>query len=155
MDALSERERELLRTIVTLSEGRQPFEIQAMEDAPDDQRWPAEVRKPTRDEVRSLVGRQYLETDRTAAPTWRFWPAEAARDEFGGEAARQRAEALKNPDVRLGVILDAIVEAFDKDPATPLLILRTDEVDIFATHTGRSSPTSFGCTISDSSRISI
>jgi hypothetical protein len=42
----------------------------------------------------------------------------------------RRAEALKDPDARLGVILDAIVEAFENDPATPLLLLRTDQVDI-------------------------
>jgi hypothetical protein len=130
MAALSDRERELLGTMVTFSEGGQPFEIQAGEDTPDDARWPAEVRKPTRDEVRSLLRGQYLDIDRAAAPTWRFWPAEAARDEFAGEAARRRAEALKDPDARVGVILDAIVQAFEKDPATPLLILRTDELDI-------------------------
>lgn len=33
-------------------------------------------------------------------------------------------------DSRLGVILDAIVEAFKKDPSTPLLILRTNQVDV-------------------------
>jgi len=130
MVALSERERELLATMVTLSEGDQPFEIQAGEDTLDDPRWPVEVRRPTRDEVRSLVGRQYLEVDKTPAPTWLFWPAEAARHEFAGEAAQGRAEALRDPDARLGVILDAIVEAFEKDPATPLLILRTDQIDI-------------------------
>lgn len=130
MVPLSERERELLGTMVALSEGRQSFEIRAGEDTLGDPRWPAEVRKPTRDEVRSLVHRQYLETDRTAAPAWRFWPAEAAREEFAGDATRRRAEALRDPDARLGVILDAIVEAFHKDPATPLLILRTDQVDL-------------------------
>jgi hypothetical protein len=88
------------------------------------------VRKPTRDEVRALVLRDYLEVDKTAAPAWRFWPAEAARNEFAGEATRRRAEALANADGRLGVILDAIVEAFESDPATPLLMLRTDQVDV-------------------------
>jgi hypothetical protein len=130
MAALSERERELLETMVTLSEGDQPFEIQPGDDALDDPRWPPGVRQPSREEVRSLVGRQYLEVDKTAAPAWRFWPAEAARHEFAGDVARRRAEALKDPDARLGVILDAIVQAFEKDPATPLLILRTGQVDI-------------------------
>ena len=36
-----------------------------------------------------------------------------------------RTAALKDPDERLGVILDAIVEAFEGDPAEPLLILGT------------------------------
>jgi hypothetical protein len=127
---LSERERELVETIVRLSEGREPFEIAPGEDTLNDPRWPTDVRKPTRDEVRVLVGREYLDVDPTAAPTWRFWPAEAARQQFAGDAARRRAEALKDPDARLGLILDAIVEAFEKDPATPLLMLRTDQVDI-------------------------
>jgi hypothetical protein len=64
------------------------------------------------------------------APTWRFWPADAARVEFGEDAARTRAKALKDPDARLGVILDAIVDAFEQDPATPLLIVRTAGGDI-------------------------
>lgn len=130
MAALNDRERELLETMVTLSEGDQPFEIPAGRDTVDDPRWPDEVRRPTRDEVRSLVGQQYVEIDRTAARAWRFWPAEAARREFAGEVARRRAEALRNPDTRLGVILDAIVAAFEKDPASPLLILRKEEIDI-------------------------
>ncbi len=116
--------------MVTISEGDQPFEIPAGRDTLDDLRWPPEVQKPTRDEVRLLVGQEYLETDRTAAPAWRFWPAEAARREFAGEVTRRRAEALKDPDARLGVILDAIVAAFEKDPARPLLLVRTDHVDI-------------------------
>ena len=127
---LSDRECELLETMVRISEAGEPFEIPAGEDTLTDPRWPAEVPKPTRVEVRSLVGRQYVEVDRTVATKWRFWPADAARQEFAGEAARRRAEALRDPDVRLGVILDAIVEAFEQDPATPLLMLRTDQVDI-------------------------
>jgi hypothetical protein len=94
-----------------------------------------------------LAGRGYLEVDKSVAPTWRFWPAKAARDQLGGEATRQRASSLKDPDARLGVILDSIVEAFDSDPATPLLILRTDQVDIVRHHIGQLSLTSFVCTI--------
>jgi hypothetical protein len=127
---LSEREREILGTMVALSERGQSFEIQPSEDTLEDPRWPAEVRKPDREEVRSLVGREYLEADKSAAPGWCFWPAEAARQEFAWDAARHRAEALKDADARLGVILDAIVEAFEKDPATPLLIFRSQQADI-------------------------
>jgi hypothetical protein len=130
MVELSERDRELLEMMVSLSEGGEPLEIAGGEDTLNDPRWPGEVRKPTRDEVRSLVARGYLEVDRTVPRIWRFWPAEAARHQFAGEAARRRAEALKDPDARLGVILDAIVAAFENDPATPLLMLRKDEVDI-------------------------
>jgi hypothetical protein len=53
---ISERERELLRTMVRLSEATQQFEIAADEDTLNDPRWPTDVRKPTRGEVRSLVG---------------------------------------------------------------------------------------------------
>jgi hypothetical protein len=130
MVELSEREGEILETMVSLSERGDPFEIAPGEDILNDARWPGEVRKPTRDEVRSLVGREYLEVDRTVPRVWRFWPAERARQQFAGDAARRRAETLKDPDARLGVILDAIVEAFEQDPASPLLMLRTDQVDI-------------------------
>src|SRR3954454_11986204 len=131
MAALGDRERELLETMVTLSEeDGQPFEIGAGCDTLSDTRWPATVRKPGREEVRSLLAHGYLETDKSAAPSWRFWPADAARAEFGGDAAQARAEALRDADARLGVILDAVVEAFEDDPATPLLMLRTDQVDI-------------------------
>jgi len=127
---LSDRERELLEMMVRLSEAGEPFEIPVGDDILNDPRWPADVRKPTSDEVRALVGHEYLEVDKTVAPKWRFWPADAARQAFAGEAVRRRAEALKDPDARLGVILDAVVEAFGEDPATPLLMLRTDQVDI-------------------------
>jgi hypothetical protein len=130
MTGLSERERELLQTMVIVSAPADLFEIPLGADTLEDPRWPKEVREPSREEVRSLVARDYLESDKTAAPAWRFWPAEAARSEFADEVARRRAEALKDPDARLGVILDAIVAAFEADPATPLLILRTDQVDI-------------------------
>src|SRR5215211_1146390 len=116
--------------MVSLSEGGKPFEIAVGDDTLNDSRWPTEVRKPIRHEVRSLVLRKYPEVDRTVPRTWRFWPAESARQESADEPARRRAEALQDPDARLGVILDAIVDAFENDPATPLLILRTDQVDI-------------------------
>jgi hypothetical protein len=127
---LSEREREILEAMVGTLKAGEPFEIPAGHDTLSDPRWPTEVQKPSRDEVRSLVGRDLLEIDRSVAPAWRFWPAEAAREEFAGDSARNRAEDLKDPDARLGVILDAIVQAFEADPATPLLLLRTDQVDI-------------------------
>jgi hypothetical protein len=130
MADLSERDRELLEAMVAHSEGERPFDILAGQDTLDDARWPARVAKPTREEVRSLAAREYLAIDRTAAPAWRFWPAEAARREFAGDEARRRADALQDPDERLGVILDAVVAAFEKDPSTPLLLLRTQQVDI-------------------------
>lgn len=130
MTPLSDRERQLVETMVTVSEADQPFEIGAGEDALDDPRWPAAVPPPTREEVRALVSRDYLQVDRSAAPAWHFWPATAARDEFGSDITRERAQALRDPDARLGVILDAIVEAFETDPATPLLFLRMQQVDI-------------------------
>lgn len=130
MTSLSDREREILEAMLGLSEATQPLEIHAGDDTLADPRWPPNVPKPTREEVRSLVLRNHLEVDKSAAPAWRFWPAEAARDQLGAESTRQRAAALKDPDARLGLILDSIVKAFDSDPATPLLILRTDQVDI-------------------------
>jgi hypothetical protein len=130
MDPLSEHEREVLGTMVALSEGGRPLEIPAGEDTLDEPGWPADVRKPTRAEIRAWIGREYLEVDKSALPAWRFWPSAASRAEFAGDEARRRAEALKDPDARLGMILDAIVHAFERDPATPLLIIRTDQVDL-------------------------
>ena len=39
-------------------------------------------------------------------------------------------QALKDPDQRLGVILDAVVDAFEADPSVPLLLIRTAGSDI-------------------------
>lgn len=78
MGALTERERELLRTMVVLSDGGQTFELRPGDDTLNDHRWPSDLPQPTRNDIRSLVARDYLEVDRTVAPTWCFWPADAA-----------------------------------------------------------------------------
>lgn len=129
MSDLSSRDRELLKALVERWEAgnREPFDIPPGEDAIVDDEWPAEVSRPGSDEVRSLVAREYLEIDESVAPTWRFWPSTTAREAFAGADAQNRAAALKDPDERLGVILDAIVEAFEKDPETALLILTYDQ----------------------------
>ena len=132
MAELSERQRELATTMVALSEeDTAPLEIGPGQDTLDDPRWPGAVPKPSRDEIRSIVGMEYLEIDKSAPQgVWRFLPAEAAREEFGGDDTLARAEALKDPDARLGAILDAIVSAFESDPATPLRLFRTMQADL-------------------------
>jgi hypothetical protein len=129
MRDLSSRERELLKALVERWEAsdREPFDIAPGEDTIVDDRWPAQVARPRQDEIRSLVAREYLEIDKSVAPTWRFWPSATARQAFACADAVKRAAALKDPDERLGVILDAIVEAFEKDPETALLMLSYDQ----------------------------
>lgn len=71
-----------------------------------------------------------LDVDRTAAPTWRVYPSPDARTKFGGDAEQLVAAALRDPDQRLGVILQATVEAFEADPAEPLQIWPMASVDL-------------------------
>ncbi len=132
MAEFTERESEILQALVRLSETSDDatFDIPPGADRLDPPTWPAGCSGPTREEVRELVGRGFLDVDKSVAPTWRFWPSEQARTIFGDASEQALAQALKNPDQRLGVILNAIVDAFEMAPGTPLLLLRTDQVDI-------------------------
>lgn len=132
MADLTEREKEILGTLVRLSEtlDRSTFDIPPGTDRFDSSDWPEGSFGPTRQEVRDLVARDFLQVDKSAGPTWRFWPSEKARAIFARTSEQALAQALKNPDQRLGVILDAVVDAFEGDPGTPLLLIRTDQVDI-------------------------
>lgn len=129
MSDLSSRDRKLLKALVEGWEAgdRQPFDIAPGEDTIVEVNWPPHVARPRQDEVRSLVARGYLEIDKSVAPTWRFWPSATAREAFAAADSEKRAAALKDPDERLGVILDAIVEAFEKEPETALLMLGYDQ----------------------------
>jgi hypothetical protein len=49
MAPLSERERELLETMLNLSEAAQPLEIRAGDDTLTDSPWPSDVIRPTRE----------------------------------------------------------------------------------------------------------
>jgi hypothetical protein len=71
-----------------------------------------------------------LDVDRAAAPTWRVYPSSAARSQFGGDTERQMARALGDPDQRLGLILEATIEAFEADPAEPLRVWPMASVDL-------------------------
>lgn len=132
MAELTERETEILEALVRLSgtPDHSTFSISPGADRLELPDWPESNVAPTRDEVRGLVGRDLLEIDKNKARTWSFWPSEEARAIFAGPSEQELAQALKHPDQRLGVILDAIVNAFEADPSTPLLLLRTDQVDI-------------------------
>lgn len=132
MTDLSGRDNEILRTLVQLweSSGHQPFHLAPDADTLDHTAWPDGVAKPTRKEVRALVGRDLMMSDKSTAPTWRVWPSTHARKLFAGSAEHSRAEALRDADQRLGVILDAIVDAFESDPSEPLLLFRASSADI-------------------------
>jgi hypothetical protein len=84
--------------------------------------WPPDVAAPSRDEVRRLHQLDMLDVDRAAAPTWRVYPSAAARSRFDAECEQQMRAALADPDQRLGLILEASVQAFEADPAEPLRI---------------------------------
>jgi hypothetical protein len=129
---LSERDTEILETLVGLSGGEADwyFEIPVGADRIPSPPWPGSVQSPHREEIRSLVNRDLLEIDKSVAPTWRFWPSAKAREHFPDAAEKALKDALANPEERLAVILKAIVDAFEADPSEPLLFIRTSSVDI-------------------------
>jgi hypothetical protein len=129
---LTGREMEVLEALVKLAETMDDaaFDISPGADRLDLPAWPKDGLGPSREEVRSLVGRGFLDVDKNAAPAWRFWPSEEARALFGSDSEQALARALKDPDQRLGIILEAIVDAFEADPSVPLLMLRTNGPDI-------------------------
>jgi hypothetical protein len=132
MIELTDRDEEILAIFAKLSEGSQDrgFELLPGADGLGSPPWPEGKIGPTRDEIRSLVNREFLEADKSAAPAWRFWPSAQARERFADAAEQALGQALTDPDQRLAVILRAVVDAFEQDPATPLLLLRTDSDDI-------------------------
>jgi hypothetical protein len=132
MAELTARETEILKALVRLSETTPDttFGIPPGADRLDVPTWPKDGPQPSREEVRGLVTREFLEIDKSAHPAWRFWPSEQARAAFGNNSEQALAQALRDPNQRLGVILDAIVNAFEADPSTPLLMIRTSGPDI-------------------------
>jgi hypothetical protein len=80
--------------------------------------------------VRSLAGRDLLEIDKSRGAGLALLARESgARQVRWGDRSTSRRSAQRSR-CAAWVILDAIVEAFEADPATPLLVLRTDQVDI-------------------------
>jgi hypothetical protein len=138
---LSERDTEILETLVGLSGGDVDwfFEIPVGADHIPSPPWPDSIQSPHSNEIRSLVNRDLLDIDKSVAPAWRFWPSAQARERFADAVAKALTEALSDPDQRLAVILKATVEAFNSDPSEPLLLLRTDSVDIVR-HPGWAIP---------------
>jgi hypothetical protein len=104
MGNLTGRETEILKTLLRLSEASDDavFDIPPGADRLGPPTWPADSPGPTRDEVRELVGRGFLNVDKSAGPTWRFWPSEQARATFGNASEHAIAKALEDPDQRLG-----------------------------------------------------
>jgi hypothetical protein len=138
---LNERDTEILETLVGLAgdDADWFFEIPVGADRIPSPPWPDSIQSPHRDEIRSLVNRDLLEIDKSVASTWRFWPSAKARDHFPDAVEKTLKEALSDPDQRLAVILKSIVDAFNADPSKPLLLLRTDQVDIVR-HPGWAIP---------------
>lgn len=92
--------------------------------------WLPDVRDPDREEVRRLRHLGMLDVDEAAAPIWRVYPSPAARLQFGGDEEHETVAALSDPDQRLGVILQATVEAFEANPAEPLRLWPMAAIDL-------------------------
>jgi hypothetical protein len=105
-----------------------PFDL--ADGAFEHPRWPASVSPPGRQEVRGLVHKGALDADRSVAPMWRVFPSAEGRRVFGGVGEEAVSSALADPDRRLGVILEATVEAFDRDPSEPLHFAPMQQVDL-------------------------
>lgn len=138
---LSERDAEILETLVGLSGASADwfFDLPAGADQIPSPPWPDPKSSPHRYEIRALVNRGLLEIDKSVQPIWRFWPAPQARERFADAVEKALAEALSDPDQRLAVILKAIVDSFDADPSTPLLLFRSMSADIVR-HPGWAIP---------------
>lgn len=105
-----------------------PFDF---DDGPlDHPHWPASVSAPGREEVRALVHKGALEADRTVAPKWRVFPSAEGRRLIGSAQENAIASALADPDRRLGVVLEATVNAFERDPSEPLHFAPMQQVDL-------------------------
>ena len=123
---LTARQRELVEAFVTAWEASShaPFDLG---DSPlEHPNWPAGVGLPDREEVRALFHQGLLEHDASVAPAWRVFPSPKAR-ELAGVATEA---ALRDPDRRLGLILEATVTAFEADPSQPLQFHPLDQVDL-------------------------
>jgi hypothetical protein len=102
-----------------------PFDL-ADDRAFEHPSWPPGVAVPTRHEVRELYHRGLLQADESVAPTWRVFPSAQGRERVGVAAD----EALADPDRRLGLILEAIVRAFETDPSEPLQFHSMQQADL-------------------------
>lgn len=92
--------------------------------------WPAGVATPTRDEVRALHHLDLLEVDSSVSRIWRVFPSPEARIRYGGPDQAHVAAALRDPDRRLAVILEATVQAFEADPREPLHFSPMDQISL-------------------------
>lgn len=130
---LSEREHTLLTALVTAWEASTPgpahesFVLDSVRPFAHPN-WPGGVPAPRREEVRRLGQLGWLARDeRAPRGTWCHYPTVAARQAFGG--SDPHAEALADPDRRLGVILEAIVTTFRADASVPLHFAGMDQAD--------------------------
>jgi hypothetical protein len=129
---LDPRQAELIEAFVRAWEqsGHVPFEWNVSGSFVGHPSWPESVNPPMREEVRGLLHLNLLESDRSVAPLWRVFPSADARAHFGGPDQAQIAVALRDPDARLGVILEGVVEAFKADASEPLHFAAMDTIAI-------------------------
>ncbi len=122
--ALTERQAEVLGAIVNAWEasGHAALDFPSHQPFAHPQ-WPSVVHVPTKDELRPLRRLGMLRIDPGPTSGWSVSPTEAARSQFGDDAERQLATALRDADQRLGLILRATVEAFEQRPDQPLALL--------------------------------
>jgi hypothetical protein len=121
---LTDRQSQLIRAFVRAWEADSPGSAHSPFDFPaggapiEHPNWPPEVPVPSRDEVRTLHHLGLLDVDdRFARAGWRLMPTARAR---GFAGVPDDTAALRDPDQRLGFILEATVRAFSQDASQPL-----------------------------------
>lgn len=129
---LTQRQRDLMEAFVGAWEAsapgaaHQPFDFGGLPlEHPN---WPPKVSLPSREEVRPLVHLDLLEVDQRAAPVWRVFPSAGARERFGDRGSAD-ADALADPDRRLGLILEAANTAFSADPSEPIYLNSMEQLN--------------------------
>lgn len=132
-DSLTERQREILQATVTAWESNDPEpSYRPLRSAAGGGpglhgNWPADVRDATDDELRPLAHTGWLFADRARAPDWVLSPTEQTLVAFQASGADVIADGLRDPDRRLGLILEAVVDAYAADPSEPVMLFEFDQ----------------------------
>ncbi len=92
--------------------------------------WPVGVAVPSRDGLRALVHLDWLFADRSQAPDWVLSPTQSTLTAFQAPGATAIAEGLGDADRRLGLILEAVVDAYAADPSEAVTLLSYDQGDV-------------------------
>ncbi len=136
LESLTDREREILQATVTAwvsndpEAANRPLRSVASGTPSLHGNWPADVRDPHRDELRPLIHAGWLVADRSQQPDWVLSPTQETLVAFEVSGAEAIAEGLKDPDRRLGLILEAVVDAYAADPSRGISMFEYDHADL-------------------------